>query len=68
VVIIINSGVIPGAAAFDPSLFKYFYLIIPIEALCLVVLVALNRHYLKHKTDRLDEIQRLLRRLEDEGD
>jgi uncharacterized membrane protein len=64
--IVVNSGVIPDTAAFDPSFFKLFYLVIPLEALCLITLVGLNRHYLKRRTEQLNEVRRLMRHLEDE--
>lgn len=64
--VIVNSELVPGIEAFDPSLYLLFFSLIPGEALCLVVLVALNRHYLKRKTDRLNQIKALLSKLEDD--
>ncbi|MBA3767868.1 MAG: DUF1003 domain-containing protein [Acidobacteria bacterium] len=53
--LIINFGLIPGINPFDPFPFSLLMLILPIEALMLVLLTGLNRFHIR-RVDMLPDL------------
>lgn len=63
--LIVNAGLVPGLQPFDPFPFRLLQLILPSEALLLVILMRLNRARHGSRTARL---RRLFDTLISEGD
>jgi uncharacterized membrane protein len=61
----VNAGLVPGLQPFDPFPFRLLRLILPAEALLLVILVGLNR---ARHSNRMARLRRLFDTLISEGD